>query len=1315
MAHHHLNHQNHLKSLSKHQQQQQLSTPFLTKQFEMHLRQLQMEQQQQLLQQLQLNSQRHYLLNSFQPILSEFLKSIPNASSLSQEELLELLLTNLNDQSSSSIQSSGKLNLVNGLTSLNNSLAAVAAAAVAAVSSTNANNLSPSTNGRNNNPLNNSSILSGLNINPESLLLQHHQSNNNNICHLNQSNVNQSTGRQNNSKQNSMISASNDSFDQLNQELANLLTSNGIDMASLTAAAIAAIDGVNHQLNSSCIGTTNDLSTDCPLYQNSVCKWPGCETYCDDLGSFMKHLQIEHGLDDRNTAQARIQMQLVQQLETQYLREKEILNSMLQHLFGKQRAALAAVTNLNHNHSLDTIKNNLPNNNNNNNNNINNCSNTNTITNNNNNNNNQNSNHQNNANNQNNGRMNESYKEGNNAKSSPSSISATMSSLLNDHQGGSRSSSGLISLPILSSTPLITSSTAIGSASPVVSTTKSPPINLNGGGGGSNNSSSGNNCPGSLQVSTNFQTVLKILQEHEQGILSDVLNVHNGFEHHLNQTAHNQSTINGNLCSLSPSNSSRSSNLHSSSSPQNHFQNNSSHRRSPSSLCLTAERNPIKPSSSSSSASSPPLPLPPLSESPCANESISLISGLESSLMRSTSILNHSQRRTTIANDKHSNQTSGDLLSLLNIHSSSIEPENLKLSPLIINTSLSSSMKQVDSLINTSSNKSNSKMTFPQSTSSSSLSPSSTSPLSLKINGQTDPNVSMISSATKSSITTANSIGGKSRKSSNKSHNHHHNHNHDHHHHHHQSNTPNDITKKRIADRNNIDISEEIFRNRQFYRSNEVRPPFTYASLIRQAIIESPDKQLTLNEIYNWFQNTFVYFRRNAATWKNAVRHNLSLHKCFMRVENVKGAVWTVDEMEFYKRRPPKSEGKTSMSHDDELGMLWSNGSNDLVSSPVSLPKKSVGRGRPKRSTLIAKCEQSNKSKQNEIDDENRIKKDVSGKNCKQNEELNNRDRDGLNGMISSGSLIAESIHRNSSSIVNDLNDAKLSLNASLQALTESGLSPFLRNFPFSTPLNELIGQQQASKSISLDKSDEISSDRCLSDPISDQKVQNLKKRRRKSERPSISLSNESSSYLDLNDMDRDDDDDDVEYDREKFNNQIYRTGIENENATNGKEYGRKRAKYLTEDNFIDEYNLNGDENYNEDDDLMNLHESKPIDDDDEDDEHDETIENEQMVSNTNESIQDLSISKHQSNKAQNSDLNDDLEKQLEKTNQNDSDLSDDINRSEEFDPIEEFGSNGIKSNDFCNEKDQIDLNSLETNLITNEASVKLDKNDNDQ
>lgn len=47
---------------------------------------------------------------------------------------------------------------------------------------------------------------------------------------------------------------------------------------------------------------------------------------------------------------------------------------------------------------------------------------------------------------------------------------------------------------------------------------------------------------------------------------------------------------------------------------------------------------------------------------------------------------------------------------------------------------------------------------------------------------------------------------------------------------------------------------------------------------VAQSIIESPDKQLTLNEIYNWFQNTFCYFRRNAATWKVRKAHVLRAH-----------------------------------------------------------------------------------------------------------------------------------------------------------------------------------------------------------------------------------------------------------------------------------------------------------------------------------------------------------------------------------------------------------------------------------------------------
>nr|XP_058906268.1 forkhead box protein P3 isoform X3 [Kogia breviceps] len=96
---------------------------------------------------------------------------------------------------------------------------------------------------------------------------------------------------------------------------------------------------------------------------------------------------------------------------------------------------------------------------------------------------------------------------------------------------------------------------------------------------------------------------------------------------------------------------------------------------------------------------------------------------------------------------------------------------------------------------------------------------------------------------------------------------------------------------------------DEFFHNMDYFKFHNMRPPFTYATLIRWAILEAPEKQRTLNEIYHWFTHMFAFFRNHPATWKNAIRHNLSLHKCFVRVESEKGAVWTVDEFEFRKKR----------------------------------------------------------------------------------------------------------------------------------------------------------------------------------------------------------------------------------------------------------------------------------------------------------------------------------------------------------------------------------------------------------------------------
>ncbi|KAM9356271.1 forkhead box protein O3B [Pholidichthys leucotaenia] len=65
----------------------------------------------------------------------------------------------------------------------------------------------------------------------------------------------------------------------------------------------------------------------------------------------------------------------------------------------------------------------------------------------------------------------------------------------------------------------------------------------------------------------------------------------------------------------------------------------------------------------------------------------------------------------------------------------------------------------------------------------------------------------------------------------------------------------------------------------------------SYADLITKAIESSPDKRLTLSQIYDWMVRSIPYFKdkgdsNSSAGWKNSIRHNLSLHSRFIRVQN---------------------------------------------------------------------------------------------------------------------------------------------------------------------------------------------------------------------------------------------------------------------------------------------------------------------------------------------------------------------------------------------------------------------------------------------
>jgi len=83
-------------------------------------------------------------------------------------------------------------------------------------------------------------------------------------------------------------------------------------------------------------------------------------------------------------------------------------------------------------------------------------------------------------------------------------------------------------------------------------------------------------------------------------------------------------------------------------------------------------------------------------------------------------------------------------------------------------------------------------------------------------------------------------------------------------------------------DRERVSGQERVTERKE---STVKRPRMSYAQLIAEALMNSADRRLTLNDIYVHINARHPYYSlKGGKGWQNAVRHNLTLNKSFVKV-----------------------------------------------------------------------------------------------------------------------------------------------------------------------------------------------------------------------------------------------------------------------------------------------------------------------------------------------------------------------------------------------------------------------------------------------
>ncbi|KAK9236640.1 fork head domain-containing protein [Lipomyces kononenkoae] len=105
------------------------------------------------------------------------------------------------------------------------------------------------------------------------------------------------------------------------------------------------------------------------------------------------------------------------------------------------------------------------------------------------------------------------------------------------------------------------------------------------------------------------------------------------------------------------------------------------------------------------------------------------------------------------------------------------------------------------------------------------------------------------------------------------------------------------ITKPQVR---GVETIDNTYNDLSLDEAKDIKPPYSYATMISQAILSSPEGKLTLASIYAWISDHYSFYRHAKSGWQNSIRHNLSLNKAFQKVpratdEPGKGMKWQIN------------------------------------------------------------------------------------------------------------------------------------------------------------------------------------------------------------------------------------------------------------------------------------------------------------------------------------------------------------------------------------------------------------------------------------